>query len=98
MRRFGGQLVKPWLRSTKTRGRGYHVPHNVVHVARKQKPYVDGQPQEKRRSPQGKRGFLLRLFPRERRYAELGYLLPFPIGPTVKTRCIGSSSWLASYG
>ena len=42
-------------------------------------------------------GFLLRVFLRERRYAELGYLLPFPIGPAVKTRCIGPSSWLASY-
>ncbi len=39
----------------------------------------------------------MRLFPRERRYADPGYLLPVSIGPAVKTRCIGSSSWLASY-
>ena len=50
------------------------------------------------RSPHTKEaGFLTRLFPRERWYAELGYLLPSSIGPAVKTRCIGSSSWLASY-
>jgi hypothetical protein len=39
----------------------------------------------------------LRVFPRERRHAELGYLLPICLGPTVKTRCVGASSWLASY-
>ncbi len=42
-------------------------------------------------------GFLLRVFPRERRYAELGYLLPFYLRPAVKTRCIGPSSWHAIY-
>ena len=34
---------------------------------------------------------------RERRYAELGYLLPIFIGPAVKTRCVGPSSWHAIY-
>jgi hypothetical protein len=40
---------------------------------------------------------LLRVVRRERRYADLSYLLPFCLGPAVKTRCIGPSSWLASY-
>ena len=47
------------------------------------------------RTPRG--GLLVRIFSLERRYADLGYLLPmFPIGPAVKTRCIGSPTWLAS--
>ncbi len=53
--------------------------------------------QEKQEALTENAGFLLRLFPRQRRHAELGYLLPSPIGPAVKTRCIGPSSWLASY-
>ena len=42
-------------------------------------------------------GFLLRVFRRERRNAELSYLLSICFGPAVKTRCVGPSSWLASY-
>lgn len=42
-------------------------------------------------------GFLLRVYPRERRYAELGYLLPFYLRLAVKTRCVGPSSWHALY-
>jgi hypothetical protein len=42
-------------------------------------------------------GFLLRVFPRERRHAELGYLLPFYLGLAVKTRCVGPSPWHALY-
>ena len=34
----------------------------------------------------------MRVCLRERRYADLGYLLPCSIGPAVKTRCIGPSS------
>ena len=49
------------------------------------------------RSPHSEAGFLMRVVPKERRYAELGYLLPFYLGPAVKTRCVGPSSWLASY-
>ena len=57
-----------------------------------------GRPPKKHKKPaQEEAGFLLRVFLRGRRYAELSYLLPFPIGPAVKTRCIGPSSWLASY-
>ena len=37
-------------------------------------------PARKARSPLKDAGFLLRVFPRERRYAELGYLLPFYFG------------------
>jgi hypothetical protein len=51
----------------------------------------------KARSPLKDPGFLLRAFPRERQYAELGYLLPFYLRLAVKTRCIGPSSWHAVY-
>ena len=51
----------------------------------------------KARSPLKDAGFLLRVFPRERHYAELGYLLPFYLRLAVKTRCIGPSSWHAIY-
>ena len=53
--------------------------------------------QEKQEALTEDAGFLLRVFPRQRRYAELGYLLPFYLGPAVKTRCIGPSSWHALY-
>ena len=49
----------------------------------------------KAKSPLKEAGFLLRVFPRERQYAELGYLLPSYFGLAVKTRCIGPSSWHA---
>lgn len=40
----------------------------------------------------------MRVFSRQRRYADLGYLPPIIyFGPAVKTRCIGSSLRLASY-
>jgi len=51
----------------------------------------------KARSPLKDAGFLLRAFPRERQYAELGNLLPFYFRLAVKTRCIGPSSWHAVY-
>jgi hypothetical protein len=51
----------------------------------------------KARSPLKDAGFLLRVCPRERQYAEIGYLLPFYFGLAVKTRCIGPSSWHALY-
>ena len=54
-------------------------------------------PPRKARSPLNEAGFLLRVFPRERQYAELGYLLPFFLRLAVKTRCIGPSSWHALY-
>ena len=45
--------------------------------------------QENKEARKLEAGFFLR----ERRYANLGHLLPmFPIGPAVKTRCIGPSS------
>ena len=55
------------------------------------------QHQEKQEALTEDAGFLLRVFPRERQYAELGYLLPFYLRLTVKTRCIGPSSWHALY-
>ena len=61
------------------------------------KSRLTGIPKNNKKPAQREAGFLLRLFPRERRYADLGYLLPSSIGPAVKTRCIGPSSWLASY-
>ena len=45
----------------------------------------------KARSPLKEAGFLLRVFSRERRYAEPGYLLPFYFRLAEKTRCIGPS-------
>jgi hypothetical protein len=53
--------------------------------------------QEKQEALTEDAGFLLRVFPRERQYAELGYLLPFYLRLAVKTRCIGPSSWHAIY-
>jgi hypothetical protein len=53
------------------------------------------QPQEKQEALTEDAGFLLRVCPRERQYAELGYLLPFYLRLAVKTRCIGPSSWHA---
>ena len=48
---------------------------------------LDGKAsQEKQEALTEDAGFLLRVFPRERRYAELGYLLPFYLGLAVKTR------------
>ena len=42
-------------------------------------------PAKESKKPAQEAGFLLRVFSRERRYADLGYLLPmFPIGPAVK--------------
>ena len=55
------------------------------------------QPQEKQEALTKDAGFLLRVFPRERHYAELGYLLPFYLRLAVKTRCVGPSSWHAIY-
>ena len=55
------------------------------------------QPQEKQEALTEESGFLLRVFPRERRYAELGYLLPIYLRLAVKTRCVGPSSWHALY-
>jgi hypothetical protein len=58
---------------------------------------ADGVEQEKQEALTEDAGFLLRVFPRERRYAELSYLLPFYLGLAVKTRCVGPSSWHALY-
>ena len=55
------------------------------------------QPQEKQEALTEDAGFLLRVFPRERRYAELGYPLPIFIERAVKTRCVGPSSWHTLY-
>jgi len=55
------------------------------------------QERQEARQKRVEAGFLLRVFPKERRYAELGYLLPILIGPAVKTRCVGPSSWHAIY-
>ena len=51
----------------------------------------------KARSPHQRCGLPVACFPRERRYAELGYLLPFLSQAAVETRCIGPSSWHALY-
>ena len=48
--------------------------------------------QEKQEAHTARGGLLVRVFLRERRYADLGYLLPFYLGPAVKTRCIGPFS------
>jgi len=66
-------------------------------TARRLEERSDKVRREKQEARIGKAGFLLRLFPRERRYADLGCLLPVSIGPAVKTRCIGPSSWHISY-
>ena len=58
---------------------------------------IDAAAPRNARSPLKVAGFLWRVFPRERRYAELGYLLPFYLGLAVKTRCVGPSSWHALY-
>ena len=76
-------------------GRSLQRPHDKSRPASGRRPIANFG-DRKARSPHSEAGFLTRLFPRERRYAELGCLLPSSIGPAVKTRCIGPSSWLAS--
>ena len=53
-------------------------------------------PQEKQEARTETAGFLLRVS-KKRRYADLGYLLPFYLRLAIKTRCIGPSSWDAIY-
>jgi len=53
--------------------------------------------QEKQEALTEDAGFLWRVFPRKRRYAELSYLLPLYLGLAVKTRCVGPSCWHALY-
>ena len=53
--------------------------------------------QEKQEALTEEAGFLLRVLPRERQYAELGYLLPFYLRLSVETQCVGPFSWLARH-
>jgi len=53
-------------------------------------------PQEKQEARTETAGFLLRVS-KKRRYADLGYLLPFYLRLAVQTRCIGPSPWHTLY-
>jgi hypothetical protein len=59
---------------------------------------MDRVAKKNKKPVQDRDGLLVACFsPKERRNAELSYLLSIFFGPTVKTRCVGSSSRLASY-
>jgi hypothetical protein len=53
--------------------------------------------QESEEARTSEAGFFLQVFLRERRYANLGHLLPISYRASGGTRCVGPPSWLASH-